>query len=266
MTEIENPVPEKKIWGPWATVGLGLVIFLVFFVAQALASMVVAFPALLSFMQSSAGQLDPFELMRAIEELFSTQMGLIISVSVCVSAVFGFGFIMLFAGVRKGVSIAEYLGLKRITAKQILGALCLVVVFMFLADFAGIFVDSSTSNEFMLNIYNTSVWPVLLWVSLIIFAPIFEEAFFRGFLLEGFRQSRLGPIGAVGLTSLAWASLHIQYGIYEIVLIFLMGVLFGIVRIKTGSLWSTIIMHAFVNMVSLVLIALQVEGFITWPG
>lgn len=266
MIEIEEPKSEKKLWGAWATVGLGLVIFLVFSIVQTLATMAIAFPTLLSFLQSSAGQIDPFELMRAIEALLATQMGLITSVSVCASAIFGVGLIMLFAGIRKGVSIAEYLGLKRITAKQILGALCLMVVFMFLADFAGIFVDSSASNEFMLNIYNTSVWPALLWVSLIIFAPIFEEAFFRGFLFEGFRQSRLGPVGAIGLTALAWASLHLQYGIYEIVLIFLMGVLFGIIRIKTGSLWSTIIMHAFINMVSLILIALQVEGIISWPG
>ena len=266
MTETENPVPEREIWGPWATVGLGLVIFLVFFIAQTVASMAVVFPTLLPLLQSSAGQIDPFELMSAIEELLAARMGFITSVSVCASAVFGVGFIMLFTGVRKGVSIAEYLGLKRVTVKQILAVLGITVVFMFLADFAGIFADSSASNEFMLNIYNTSVWPVLLWLSLIIFAPIFEETFFRGFLLEGFRQSRLGPIGAVGLTSLAWASLHIQYGIYEIVVIFLMGILFGIVRIKTGSLWSTIIMHAFTNMVSLVLIALQVEGIISLPG
>lgn len=266
MTEIENLLPERKIWGPWATVGLGLVIFLVFFIAQTLATMAVTLPALLPLLQSSAGQMDPFELMSAIEELLTARMGFISSVSVCASAVFGVGFVVLFAGVRKGVSIAEYLGLRKITAKQVLIALGLTVVFMFLADFTGIFVDTAASNEYMLNIYNTSVWPALLWVSLIIFAPIFEETFFRGFLLEGFRQSRLGPIGAVGLTALAWASLHIQYGIYEIAVIFLMGVLFGIVRIKTGSLWSTIIMHAFTNMVSLVMVALQVEGYINLPG
>jgi membrane protease YdiL (CAAX protease family) len=266
MTEIEKPVPERKIWGPWATVGFGLVVFIVWFTAQTLAALAVAFPKLLSFLQSSAGQMDPFELMEAIEALLATQLGFITSVSVCISAIFGVGFVVLFTGVRKGVSIAEYLGLKRITVKQILAVLGITAGFIVLSDGLGILINVETSNEYMINTYNTSVWPALLWVSLIIFAPIFEEAFFRGFLLEGFRQSRLGPIGAVLLTALAWASLHIQYGIYEIALIFLMGILFGIVRIKTGSLWSTIIMHAFTNMVALVLIALQVEGFITWPG
>ena len=265
MTEIENPLPERKIWGPWATIGLGLVIFIAFFFAQILATVALIFPTLLSFIQSSAGQIDPSELIVAIEELVATRLGFITAVAACASAVFGLGFTVLFTGIRKGISIAEYLGLKRISAKQILFVLGITVVFMFLADFAGIFVDTAASNELMLNIYNTSVWPWLLWVSLIIFVPIFEEAFFRGFLFEGFRQSRLGPIGAIGLTSLAWASLHIQYSIFEMAVIFLMGIVFGIVRIKTGSLWSTIIMHAFINMVSLVMIALQVEGYINLP-
>ena len=236
MTELEQPALERKIWGPWATIGLGLVIFIAFFTAQTLATVALIFPTLLTFLQSSAGQIDPSELIVAIEELVATRLGFITAVATCASAVFGLGFVILFTGIRKGISIAEYLGLKRISAKQILFVLGLCVVFMFLADFAGIFVDTAASDEFMINIYNTSVWPWLLWVSLIIFAPIFEEAFFRGFLFEGFRQSRLGPIGAIGITSLAWAALHIQYNTFGMVVIFLMGVLFGIVRIKTGSL------------------------------
>ena len=252
MTEIEKPALERKIWGPWATIGFGLVIFAVFFTVQSLALIAVIFPNLLPLLQSSAGQMVPFELMHAIEELLATQMGFITSVSVCVSAVFGVGFIMLFSGIRKGVSIAEYLGLRRITTKQILGALGLTVVFMFLTDFAGIFVDTSASNEYMLNIYNTSVWPWLLWVSLIIFAPIFEETFFRGFLFEGFRQSRLGAVGAIGLTAIVWAIMHVQYGLYEIVTIVIIGIIFGIVRLRTRSLWSPMLMHAFINLVATV--------------
>lgn len=266
MTETEKPVPERKIWGPWATVGLGLAVIVVFTIVQTLATLAVTLPKLPSLLQSLPVQPDPFELMRAIEELLATQMGLITSISVCASAIFGVGFIVLFTSIRKGVGIAEYLGLKRITAKQILAVLGIMAGFIIISDGLGLLVDRSASNEFMANTYSTSVWPALLWVSLIIFAPIFEEVFFRGFLFEGFRQSRLGPVGAVGLTALAWAALHIQYGIYDIAVIFLLGILFGVDRIKTGSLWSTIIMHAFTNMVALIQVALQVEGIISLPG
>ena len=44
--------------------------------------------------------------------------------------------------------------------------------------------------------------------------PVFEELFFRGFLLEGFRRTFLGTTGAVVLTSLLWAVIHTQYDLY----------------------------------------------------
>ena len=72
------------------------------------------------------------------------------------------------------------------------------------------------------------------------------------FLLKGFSASFLGPIGAVILTSVLWAALHLQYGLYEIVTTFLFGCMLGAARIKTGSLLLTIGIHAFLNMVATV--------------
>ncbi|MFC1958097.1 lysostaphin resistance A-like protein [Chloroflexota bacterium] len=112
----------------------------------------------------------------------------------------------------------------------------------------------------MVNVYNTSVWPPLLWAALIIFAPAFEETFFRGFLFEGFRQSRIGIIGTIGLTALTWAALHMQYDIYGIVTIFIMGVLLGIVRLKTDSLWSPLLIHAFFNFVATLQVAINMNS------
>jgi len=260
MTEIEEPKLEKKLWGAWATVGLGFVIFIVFSTVQSLAVIAVIFPDMLSFLRSLPAQPDFYELMNSMLNLLNTRMGLITSVAACASAIIGVGLIILFASIRKGVSIAEYLGLKRISVKQVLAVLGIMAGFIILSDGLGLLLDRPSSSEFVVNIYSTSVWPALLWVSLIIFVPIFEETFFRGFLFEGFRQSRLGPIGAVLLTAFAWALLHIQYGIYDIAVIFVLGILFGIVRIKTGSLWSTIIMHAFTNAVALLQVALHLEG------
>jgi len=266
MTETEEPKLERKLWGAWATVGLGLVIFIVFSTVQSLVTIAVIFPDLLSFLRSLPAQPDFYELMNTMLNLLNTRMGLIASVATCASAIIGVGFIALFASIRKGVSISQYLGLKRITGKQVLAVLGIMAGFIILSDGLGIFINREASNDFVVNIYTTSVWPLLLWVSLIIFAPIFEEAFFRGFLFEGFRQSRLGPIGAVLLTAFAWALLHIQYDLFNIATIFIMGILLGVVRIKTGSLWSTIIMHGFNNMVALIVIALQLEGLFSLPG
>ena len=262
MTEIEEPKTEKKLWGAWATVGLGLAVFVVSLVTETMVVMVFTFTKLLSYLQSSPDPLQFEELMNAIETILATQVGLITALAACASAVICVGLIVLFARIRKGVSIAEYLGLKRITVKQILAVLAIMAGFIILSDGLGLLLDRPIFSEFVVTIYSTSVWPALLWVALIIFVPIYEETFFRGFLFEGFRQSRLGPIGAVGLTSLVWALLHIQYDFFSMVIIFILGILFGVVRIKTGSLWSTLIMHAFTNMVALLQVALHFEELI----
>jgi membrane protease YdiL (CAAX protease family) len=63
-------------------------------------------------------------------------------------------------------------------------------------------------------------------------------------------QSRLGAVGAVGLTSLVWALIHVQYDAYGIATIFVTGLLLGYVRLKTGSLYATIFLHGLMNLVA----------------
>jgi membrane protease YdiL (CAAX protease family) len=107
------------------------------------------------------------------------------------------------------------------------------------------------------EIYDSAHFVPLLWGAVIVAAPVFEEIFFRGFLLEGLRRSRLGSGGAVVLTALSWAALHIQNGSYEISLIFSLGLALGWVRLRTHSLYPALAMHALVNLVDI----LQMAGY-----
>jgi membrane protease YdiL (CAAX protease family) len=116
------------------------------------------------------------------------------------------------------------------------------------------------STNIMTDIYDTAVWPVLLWIAIVAFAPFFEEPLIRGFLFEGFRRSRFGLVGAIFLTSLIWTCLHIGYNMYSLGAIFCFGLVLGAVRYKTGSLWSTVLMHAFNNAVGMALIAFNIGG------
>ena len=116
----------------------------------------------------------------------------------------------------------------------------------------------------MVDIYNTSVWPAFFWVVIIIFAPAFEETFFRGFLFVGFRQSRIGITGTIAVTALIWTLFHIgQYDIYEMATIFVSGIVLGIVRLKTDSLWSPLIIHVFFNLIATLQVALNVNGLVS---
>jgi membrane protease YdiL (CAAX protease family) len=100
-------------------------------------------------------------------------------------------------------------------------------------------------------------------VAIVIIGPFFEEVFFRGFLFAGFINSRLGAVGTILLTAAAWSALHFtQYGGWELVGIFAAGAAFGYVRYRTGSVWNTLAMHSFWNLVSMIMLALQAGGVI----
>jgi membrane protease YdiL (CAAX protease family) len=98
-----------------------------------------------------------------------------------------------------------------------------------------------------------------LWLSVVIVAPVAEELVFRGFLHRGWSTSRLGTLGTIILTSVIWAALHQQYSWVGIVYIFIIGLIFGWMRQRSGSTTLTIGLHALNNLIATVLVAVQIE-------
>ncbi len=152
----------------------------------------------------------------------------------------------------KGAGIREYLGLAPLSWRMVLGLVGLVVLLLagleLLSRLLGNASDPSYTAD-MEATYRTSGSPVILWLAVAFFAPLFEEAFFRGFLFVGLLQSRLGAAGAVIITAILWAALHIQYSLAGIIQILVLGLVFGVIRLKTKSLWSTLLMHSLWNSV-----------------
>ena len=86
-------------------------------------------------------------------------------------------------------------------------------------------------------------------------APIAEEFLFRGFVLRGWSQSFLRPAGAVVLSSLVWAYLHSQYNLFYMAAIFTLGILLGSLRLRSGSTWLTVMLHAVHNLLAVAQVA-----------
>jgi membrane protease YdiL (CAAX protease family) len=253
MTDDILASAPKRLWGPWPTAGFGLVVIVVFIVTQALVAVVFIVAKLLSGAASSLGQIT--------EELISD--GNFIFAATVSSALVGFGLIMIIIKLRRGATMAEYLGLKPITKKTVPALLSITVGFVILSYAVGIILNRPIDSDFMTDAYRGVAFSPLLWVAVVVFAPVFEETLVRGFLFVGFRESRIGLAGTIVLTALIWAALHIQYGFYEIGVIFFLGIILGIVRQKTGSLWSSMIIHAFNNFLAMLVIHLYVNGVIT---
>jgi membrane protease YdiL (CAAX protease family) len=90
-------------------------------------------------------------------------------------------------------------------------------------------------------------------------APVCEEFFFRGLFQKGLLSSSLSRVSAVMVTAVVFSAFHLDpVGFVARVEL---GVLFGVLRLYTGSLWPSIFAHAANNLVSSVLfLALRETG------
>lgn len=93
-------------------------------------------------------------------------------------------------------------------------------------------------------------------VALVIFAPIAEEIFFRGFVFAGLVRP-FGPAGAMLASGLLFGAFHITSvdTVGLIVPLAAIGVLLAWVYYRTGSLWPSIVTHVLFNLVSFAALA-----------
>jgi len=244
-TILENKT--NKYWGFWATSVLGVLVFMVFSVCQALA----LFAYISAVDPQAVAMLSNPDSTIGVEQLLGQYLfnGDAIAVAEIPAAIIGVMMILWFAALRKPLTIDEYLELNLPTLKSLLLFLGLMILIMVAMESVNLWLERPTP-EFMTKVYaNTQNLP-LLWIAVAVAAPFFEEFLFRGFLLEGLSRSKLGVAGAVVLTSAAWAIIHMQYGWFEIISIFLIGIALCIAKIKSRSLYVPIAMHMLMNLVA----------------
>lgn len=246
MIGFENA--KRKVWGSWATTGFGLIVGVVFILVQIVVG--------IFFVASKVASDSKQDVLRLVQNLGTN--GLFLALATFATSIVCVGLILLFIKIRKGSSPVEYLALDPISLKMLLRLLGISSGFILLSDGLTLLLGKSTIPQFMVDIYRTSLYPPLLGVALTLAAPGFEEIFFRGFILEGLRRSRIGNTGAVVLTAFVWAAIHLQYTFYELAIIFVLGLLLAVARIKTGSLWSSFVIHAFSNFISMMETAVYV--------
>lgn len=84
--------------------------------------------------------------------------------------------------------------------------------------------------------------------SIILAAPLAEEFLFRGVLFAGLTNTFVGRTGAVIITAALWSLAHAGPAPWiNVGLIFVMGLVLGILLLRFGSLWVTIACHTAWN-------------------
>lgn len=94
---------------------------------------------------------------------------------------------------------------------------------------------------------NIPVWVTLISVS--VFAPLFEEWLCRGLVLRGLLY-KTNPTSAIVASATFFAVLHMNP--WQAIPAFLLGILFGYVYYKTGSLKLTMLMHCANNTMAVI--------------
>jgi hypothetical protein len=173
-----------------------------------------------------------------------------LSTPMCLLAIFAI------VKLRRGASLVDCLALQVPQRRDMVRWLAFLVAFAALADAATWLIGKPIVPEVMVEIYRTADNKGALWIAVILFAPLFEEVFFRGFVITGLSPSRLGASGAVLLSAAAWASIHGQYDAYWTFMIFLLGILLGAARVKTRSVVTPMIMHVVMNIIATAEVAL----------
>ena len=93
--------------------------------------------------------------------------------------------------------------------------------------------------------------PVAAFLSVVIVGPVVEEILFRG-LIYGALEKRLRVFGAILVSSLLFAAVHLQ--VVYFIPIFCLGLVLGWARCKANSLGLPILIHVLNNGVALILL------------
>jgi len=227
-------------WGPIATVVLGLAIFVVFYLLQLWA----------------LTSLQPDLLAPVLESVQPRLDGMVLSIAILLGAAVCSVLVFVAVWARRGPTLREYLRLFPLPKRILLFWLGALVVLMLGWDIFTWAIGREFIPAFMREAYENAGARPLLLVAVAVGAPFFEEVFFRGFLFEGLSRSRIGAWGAIVATAVVWALVHLQYDPYEMFSVFVLGLIFGYARVRTGSLVTPMAMHALANTIAFIEVAL----------
>lgn len=184
---------------------------------------------------------------------FGSNDGTVVSLSIIIGCVLLVAVSALLIRVRGG-NVRKYLALQPFSWSVGIGMLGLLLMFM-IGSQALTYLLNESPLVFVDPLYQSvsSVW--LLIFAMVIVAPIYEELIFRGLLWSAIAEQfsnvanaeHCGAIVASLVTSVIFAVIHLQYGIYEIGTIVVLALIFCYARIKSGSLVLPMLLHVVNN-------------------
>lgn len=174
--------------------------------------------------------------------------GVAVTLLILISTPIQVAVLMLLAS-RRGNPL-DYLALvvpKR--SDVVFGALSIIALII-VANAVSWLLGRDLVTPFQIDIYRTADaagWLPLLWLAVVVGAPVGEEVLFRGFLFRGWLRGPRDTWAVIAITAGLFALMHVQYDWFVIGQVFVFGLLLGWMRWATGSTLLTILLHALIN-------------------
>ncbi len=156
----------------------------------------------------------------------------------------------------------EHVGLKKFKPEDLaFGCLLLPCFFVFnliynlILTKLGLF--ELMQSQYLIPIFNELNNSLLLILVAVILAPISEELFFRGFLLNVLWK-KFGFMTSAVISSLIFAAMHKPFTV--VIPIFALSMFFSLMYRKSGSILPGMILHIMVNGLSVLLYLLMSRG------
>lgn len=238
----EGTADSPRPWGPWLTLLFGVVLLLMYASAQGM--LMIPLPALFAAGGTPTARLH---------EIAGSGLNL------ALATIGGCPVMVLLCGLvgwlRRGPPLGEYFAVRTVSLRGLIGWVLLIVSvgcgFSILND-----LFERPPPDFIVDAFATAGDWRLFWAAIMVCAPLAEEILFRGFLYAGWASSRLGPTGAVLLTTVLFTLIHVgQYGWVDLAQLSIIGLCFGIARARSGSILPSIAMHIALNFTSLLIYA-----------
>jgi membrane protease YdiL (CAAX protease family) len=221
---------DMKPWGRFATLGLGFIALM--------GGQLVALAALTWWYGLG---------LRHLPNLGGD--GVAVTLIIMVSTPLQVLLLVLFAQ-RAGGSAAGYLGWIWPRRSDLVFGIVAIIVFIIVGNAVSWLLGHDIVTPFQSDIDRTASaagWLPLLWLAVVVVAPIGEETLFRGFLFRGLLRAPRDTWPVIAITALLFALMHVQYDWFVIAQVFAFGLLLGWMRWASGSTILTILLHALIN-------------------
>jgi membrane protease YdiL (CAAX protease family) len=154
-----------------------------------------------------------------------------------------------------GIKVGEIFARPKVSAQTTalfgtvaIGASIFVSIFVGILESLLKYVHLKLTTPAFVIPWSSPAGTVAVILAVVIIAPLTEEFICRGVLLRAFR--RYGDVFAVVASSLVWALLHGNF--VQGIPVFCMGIIFGMLALKSDSIIPTFIIHSVNNILSLI--------------